>query len=108
MAKEILCPHCEKTFPSPIPDPPSLDQIKELMKEHQGSNLTADQLDEAIKRSLAPKETEHRHKTADELLDCPECSLWFGRTAQRYEVRSKEPAQPQFEVGALTPSKGGE
>lgn len=108
MTKEILCPHCEKTFPSPIPDPPSLDQIKELMKEFKGQGITANQIDEAIKSSLSPKANEHRHKTADELLDCPECKGWFEKTAQRYEVRSKEPAQPHFELGALTPSKGGE
>ncbi len=108
MAKEILCPHCEKTFPSPIPDPPNLDQIKDLMKEFQGSNLTAERLDEAIKRNLAPKETEHRHKTADELFDCPECKGWFEKTATKYEVRSKEPAKPQFPIGALRASEGGE
>ncbi|MBA7524816.1 hypothetical protein ES705_16960 [subsurface metagenome] len=107
MAKEILCPHCEKTFPSPIPDPPSLDQIKGLMKEFQGSNLTADQIDEAINRAMSPKADEHRHKTADELFNCPECSLWVERTARQYEVRSKEkpPAQPTFELGGIHSKK---
>lgn len=102
MAKEILCPHCEKTFPSPIPDPPSLDQINELLKEHQGSNLTADQLDDAIKRSLSPRAGEHRHKSADELLDCPECSDWFNRTATKYEFKPKaETPAPKHEIGSL-------
>ena len=107
MPKEILCPHCEKTFPSPIPDPPSLDQIKGLLKEFQGQNLTADQIDEAIKRTLSPKADEHRHKTADELLNCPECSLWFERTAKQFEVRSKEkpPAQPTFALGGIHSKK---
>ena len=102
MAKEILCPHCEKTFPSPIPDPPSLDQIKELLKEHHGSNLSADQLDEAIKRSLSPKANEHRHKSADELFDCPECKGWFEKTATKYEVKPKaETPAPKHEIGSL-------
>jgi len=102
MSKEILCPHCEKTFPSPIPDPPTLDQIQELLNKQKGSNLTADQLDEAIKRSLSPKADEHRHKSADELLDCPECSNWFERTAKRYEVKPKaETPAAKHEIGSL-------
>ena len=102
MAKEILCPHCEKTFPSPIPDPPSLDQIQELLNKQQGQTLSAEQLDDAIKRSLSPKADEHRHKSADELLDCPECSNWFERTAKRYEVKPKpETPAPKHEIGSL-------
>lgn len=102
MAKEILCPHCEKTFPSPIPDPPSLDQIQELLNKQQGSTLNAEQLDDAIKRILSPKAGEHRHKSADELLDCPECKGWFEKTAKRYEVKPREgtPA-PGHEIGSL-------
>ncbi|GAI67853.1 unnamed protein product [marine sediment metagenome] len=102
MAKEILCPHCEKTFPSPIPDPPTLDQIQELLNKQPGQTLTAEQLDDAIKRNLSPKANEHRHKTADELLDCPECSSWFGKTATKYEVKPKvETLAPKQEIGSL-------
>ncbi|GAI67741.1 unnamed protein product [marine sediment metagenome] len=102
MAKEILCPNCNTTFPSPIPDPPSLDQIQELLNKQPGQTLTAEQLDDAIKRSLSPKADEHRHKSADELLDCPECSNWFERTATKYEVKPKAetPAQ-KHEIGSL-------
>ncbi|MBA7578806.1 hypothetical protein ES708_20671 [subsurface metagenome] len=102
MAKEILCPHCEKTFPSPIPDPPTLDQIQELLNKQQGQTLTAEQLDDAIKRSLSPKANEHRHKSADELLDCPECSSWFEKTATKYEVKPKaETPASKHEIGSL-------
>ncbi len=102
MAKEILCPHCEKTFPSPIPDPPTLDQIQELLNKQPGQTLTAEQLDDAIKRNLSPKANEHRHKSADELFDCPECKGWFERTATKYEVKPREgtPA-PGHEIGSL-------
>ncbi|MBA7515980.1 hypothetical protein ES705_08044 [subsurface metagenome] len=102
MAKEILCPHCEKTFPSPIPDPPTLDQIQELLNKQQGSTLTAEQLDDAIKRSLSPKANEHRHKSADELFDCPECKEWFQKTATKYEVKPKvETPALKHEIGSL-------
>ena len=103
MAKEILCPHCEKTFPSPIPDPPTLDQIQELLNKQQGQTLSAEQLDDAIKRSLSPKAGEHRHKSADELFDCPECKAWFEQTGTKYEVKPKAeiPAPIQHEIGSL-------
>lgn len=74
--QKVQCPHCNEIFELELPGVP------------------ADQL------------IDHRHKSADEFLDCPECRQWVDRTAQRYQVVAKEiPPQPGEEKEPEPPDR---
>ena len=77
--KKVQCPHCSEIFKLDIPEAQQGDLQPVTMK----------QLEEILNK--APGDLDHRHKTADDFLDCPECRLWFDKTAQRYQVTEKEP-----------------
>ncbi len=76
--KKVQCPHCNEIFKLDLPRIPA-DQ------------LTRGDIEDILKRVPSPGNLDHRHKTADEFLDCPECRLWVDKTAQRYQVTEKEP-----------------
>jgi len=108
------CPECQKLFEPEvdIPDAPTLDQIHgtitEALKGKQG--ISSDEVKQLLQEQLSPlkpKEGDHRHKTADDLLDCPECSDWVAKTSQKYKVvpKEEEPKQPTFEFGGLRPKE---
>jgi len=67
--KKVQCPHCTEIFEIELP-----------------ADLTRVDLDEALKTFQVSGELDHRHKTANEFLDCPECRLWVDNTAGRYKV----------------------
>ncbi len=77
--KKVQCPHCNEVFGLDLPAV-SADQ------------LTKADLEEILSKAQTPGNLDHRHKTADDFLDCPECRLWVDKTAQRYQVTGKEPA----------------
>ena len=77
--KKVQCPHCSEIFQLDLPAV-SADQ------------LTKADLEEILKNTQTPGNLDHRHKTADDFFDCPECRLWFDKSAQRYQVTEKEPA----------------
>ena len=68
--KKVQCAHCNEIFEIDLPD----------------AQLTRAELEEALKTFQLPGELDHRHKTANEFLDCPECRLWVDNTAGRYKV----------------------
>ncbi|MBA7523816.1 hypothetical protein ES705_15950 [subsurface metagenome] len=76
--KKVQCPHCDEIFKLDLP-PVSAEQ------------LTRADIEDILNKSQTPGNLDHRHKTADEFLDCPECRLWVDKTAQRYQVTEKEP-----------------
>ncbi len=76
--KKVQCPHCNEVFGLDLPAV-SADQ------------LTKADLEAILSKAQTPGNLDHRHKTADEFLDCPECRLWVDKTAQRYQVTKKEP-----------------
>lgn len=80
--KKVQCPHCNEIFKLDLPAV-SADQ------------LTRADIEEILKQVQTPGNLDHRHKTADEFLDCPECRLWVDKTAQRYQVTEKEPPPPE-------------
>ena len=80
--KKVQCPHCNEIFKLDLPAV-SADQ------------LTRADIEEILKQVQTPGNLDHRHKTADEFLDCPECRLWVDKTAQRYHVVEKEPPPPE-------------
>ncbi|MBA7476585.1 hypothetical protein ES705_05542 [subsurface metagenome] len=79
--KKVQCPHCNEIFKLDLPEAPPVDLGKISRKE----------LEEILSKAQTPGNLDHRHKTADEFLDCPECRLWVDKTAQRYQVVEKEP-----------------
>ena len=83
--KKVQCPHCNEIFQLDLPLVPA-DQLKQL---------TSADIEEILKKVQTPGNLDHRHKTADEFLDCPECRLWVDKTAQRYQVTAKEPPPPE-------------
>ena len=93
---ELTCPECQKAIQVPfeVNDPPSLEEITNALKE-VGSGPPG-QIEEILKRYgfNLTKTEDHRHKTADEFLDCPECRLWVDTTAKSYQVVKKEPPAP--------------
>lgn len=96
---DLTCPECQKAIQVPfeVEDPPNLDEITSAIKEATKDQPSADQIQRAIQEQLdklKPKEEAHRHKTADEFLDCPECRSWVDTTAKSYQVVKKEPAAP--------------
>ncbi len=109
---DTTCPECRKLFQTEVdvPDAPTLDQIhntlSEALKGKQG--VSSDDIKQILEEQLTPlkpKPEDHRHKTADELLDCPGCRSWFDQTSQRYQVAPKEekPKEPTFEFGGIRP-----
>ena len=84
--KKVQCPHCNEIFKLDLPAV-SADQ------------LTRADIEEILKQVQSPGNLDHRHKTADEFLDCPECRLWVDKTAQRYQVVQKEPPPPGDQPG---------
>jgi len=85
--QQIRCPHCEEVFKVPIETTSSAAEIAKVMGQER------EQIEIILQKyaSQLPRTEDHRHKTADEFLDCPECRLWFDKTAQQYQVRKKEP-----------------
>jgi len=99
---ELTCPECKKAveIPFEVADPPTLEQISASLQEALKGNLTVDQVQQVITEQLEglkPPADDHRHKTADEFFDCPECITWVEKTAQRYQVSVKEPPSPEPE-----------
>jgi len=104
----VKCPGCDKEYEVPIDvrEPPTVDEITSALNEALKGQPTADQIQRVIQEQLdglKPPKEDHRHKTADELLDCPECSDWVAKTSQKYKVvpKEEEPKQPTFEFGGL-------
>ncbi len=92
--KKVQCPHCNEIFKLDLPEAPPADLNKISRKE----------LEKILSKTQTPGNLDHRHKTADEFLDCPECRLWVDKTAQRYQVIEKEP--PPEEKPGDQPGKG--
>ena len=85
--KKVQCPHCDEVFNLTLPAV-SADQ------------LTKADLEKILKNIPQPENKDHRHKTADEFLDCPECRLWFDKTAERYQIIEKKPGDKEPEPAA--------
>ncbi|GAI72629.1 unnamed protein product [marine sediment metagenome] len=79
--RKVQCPHCDEIFKIDLPPVPA-------------GNITREALEEILNKAQTPGNLDHRHKTADDFLDCPECRLWVDKTAQRYQVVEKEPPPP--------------
>jgi len=91
--KKVQCPHCNEIFNLDLP-------------AVSAEQLTRADIEEILKNFQTPGNLDHRHKTADEFLDCPECRLWVDKTAQRYQVTEKEP--PPGEKPGDQPGEGEE
>jgi len=89
--QQIRCPHCEEVFKIPIETTSSAAEIAQVIGQER------EQIEVILQKyaSQLPKTEDHRHKTADEFLDCPECRLWFDKTLQRYQLTEKEPPPPE-------------
>ncbi|GAI81582.1 unnamed protein product [marine sediment metagenome] len=97
--KKVQCPECSSVFRIELPEA----QPEDLKA------VTRKDIEEILTRKTP--DTDHRHKTADEFLDCPECRLWFDKTALRYQVAEKEPEpapEPTEEKPAEQPAEGEE
>lgn len=109
---ELTCPECGKGIKVPfeVEEPPTLDQIDKALKEALKGQLSAPEIEKIVQEQLAglkPGKEDHRHKTADELLDCPECRAWVDKS-QKYQVVPKEETrekEPVFEFGGLSSKK---
>ncbi|MBA7612454.1 hypothetical protein ES703_19690 [subsurface metagenome] len=84
--KKVQCPHCNEIFKLDLPVVPA-------------GQLNRGDIEDILKRVQSPGNLDHRHQTADEFLDCPECRLWVDKTAQRYQVIEKEPPAPGKQPG---------
>lgn len=96
--KKVQCPHCSEIFNLNLP-------------AVSAEQLTRVDLEEILSKAQTPGNLDHRHKTADAFLDCPECRLWVDKTAQRYQVIAKEPepvkkAEPEKEPEPAKPAVG--
>ena len=99
--KKVQCPECSSVFRIELPEA----QPEDLKA------VTRKDIEEILTRKTP--DTDHRHKTADEFLDCPECRLWFDKTALRYQVAEKKPEpaptpEPTEEEPAEQPAEGEE
>lgn len=84
--KTVECPHCSETFEFSL-DNLSQDEIKQLATKIEAEG--------------------HRHKSADEFADCPECRQWFDNTAEKYTIALKEPTkEPPKEPPPTRPQIG--
>lgn len=93
---DLICPECNKNIQVPfeVEEPPTLDEISNSLQEALKGHLGTDEIQKVIRdqlEGLKPSKEVHKHKTADEFFDCPECSSWVKETAQRYQVSPKEP-----------------
>jgi len=94
------CPGCKQhqEVPVDLPDLPTIEQItssfNEVLKGKQGISADSVHLIEELLKDYGPKAEDHRHKTADEFLDCPECRGWMDKTATRYQIVAKPQEQP--------------
>ena len=107
---DLTCPECKKPIQVPfdVKEPPTLDQIISAVNEAVSDHATTDQLQKVIEdqfEGLKPKKEEHKHKTADEFIDCPECKAWLDKTAQKYKVVPAE--QPKLGDQAQEPTPIG-
>ena len=89
--QDVECPHCGKHSKIELEQPEQLskEDILETLKQLQPAKPGAD--------------AGHKHKTADDFLDCPECRLWFDHTATRYDIHAKAP-EPAVQVPAVEPA----
>ncbi|MBA7591033.1 hypothetical protein ES708_33180 [subsurface metagenome] len=92
---DVTCPTCQKVVKGEVEvsEPPSLDDISNTFKkalEEKPGGLTAEEVAGLVKEQLAlfkpPAEEAHRHRTFDELADCPECQAWVQKTGAKYQV----------------------
>ena len=95
---DLTCPKCKEQvqIPFEVKEPPGLEEITNAVNEALKGQ--PDQIQKVIREqleTLKPPEGDeaHKHKTADEFIDCPECRLWLDKTATRYKVVPKEPAK---------------
>lgn len=111
---DTTCPECKKEIQVPfeVAEPPTLDEISTALKESLKGQLTAAEIEKVVQDQLAglkPGKEDHRHKTADELFDCPECRPWVDKTSQKYQVMLKEEkekaAEPEFQFGSIRPKE---
>lgn len=114
---DLTCPECQKPIQVPfeVKEPPTLDEIsnalkENLKKENLKGQLSTAEVERVIREQLEPlkpAKEDHRHKTADELLDCPECRSWVDKTIQRYQVTEKkeEPKKTTFPFGGIRPKE---
>ncbi|MBA7477886.1 hypothetical protein ES707_13301 [subsurface metagenome] len=96
--KKVQCPHCNEIFKLDLP----------AVSAEQLTRVDIEEILRKVQSPGAPGQIflDHRHKTADEFLDCPECRLWVDNTAQRYQVIEKEP--PPGEKPGDQPGEGEE
>ena len=83
--KKVQCPHCDEIFKIDLP----------AVSAEQRKSPDIEDILKNIQENLSPGNLDHRHKTADDFLDCPECRLWFDKTTHRYQVTEKEPPPPE-------------
>lgn len=109
---DTSCPGCQEKFQVPVDIPEiTSDQLSQAINEIKGAmppGVTLEQIQGLLEKQLKPPELEaHRHKTFDELADCPECQLWIEKTGQRYQLGTKRetPQTPVYKFGALTQEK---
>lgn len=93
--KKVQCPHCDEIFGLDLPMVPA-------------DRITSGDLEDILKRVQPAGNLDHRHKTADEFLDCPECRLWVDKTAKRYQVTEKEPGEPEHQPGESNAGESNE
>lgn len=107
---DLTCPECQKSIQVPfeVEEPPTLEEITNTLNEVLKGHPNAAQVEKVIQEQLEglkPKTEGHRHKTADEFFDCPECLAWVEKTGQRYQVGPKEPV-PEPEPEPKQPAIG--
>ena len=97
--KKVECPHCDKAFMIPVDAGPTAAEIAAMVGQETG------QIEELLKQyqGQLPRAEDHRHKTADEFLDCEGCSRWFNETTTKYTITPVE--QPPAEPPAPEPTE---
>lgn len=90
--KQVKCPHCQEIFGVPM-EAPTAEEIAQVITQER------DNIEELLKKYQVqlPRAEDHRHKTADEFLDCEGCSKWFNETATKYTITAKEQPPPETE-----------
>jgi len=108
---DLTCPECKKSIQIPfeLQEPPTLDEISNSLKEAVKGQPEQFQkvLQEQLEKLKPPEADEaHKHKTFDELFDCPGCSKWIKETATKYNIAPKEPAPKEpAPVGSIFSTK---
>lgn len=82
--KPVECPHCHEIYEFPL-DALTPEDLAPLMNQATGKE-------------------DHRHKSADDFADCPECRTWFDKTATKYQLVAKEPAASDKEPEPAAPA----